>query len=181
MSNLKDALKDIRISVDAFNREMSRLEEEHKARIQKIFGEATKAFFQEWPEIECIHWNQYTPYWSDGDECVFGVNTIVYDKDRHFLEEYLGEDETGADEADDDWGYEGDPFINHKRYGNFSDEDKAAERARFSRLDDAHTAAKAMCEVVSSIDSDTMKSMFGDHVTVIVSKDGVVTEKYDHE
>jgi hypothetical protein len=33
-----------------------------------------KRIFEEWPEIEGIRWTQYTPYFNDGDPCVFHVN-----------------------------------------------------------------------------------------------------------
>lgn len=32
-----------------------------------------KAFFAENPEVQRLQWQQYTPYFNDGEECVFSV------------------------------------------------------------------------------------------------------------
>ncbi len=39
----------------------------------------------------------------------------------------------------------------------------------------------AVSKFVDAIDSDTMKEMFGDHVKVIATRDGVTIEEYEHD
>lgn len=40
---------------------------------------------------------------------------------------------------------------------------------------------KRVAQMVSGIEDDLMEAMFGDHVKVIVTKDGIETEDYDHD
>lgn len=46
------------------------IEAEGKAALQADF----KEFFEKNPTIEALRWSQYTPYFNDGDACVFSVN-----------------------------------------------------------------------------------------------------------
>ena len=45
---------------------------------KEVLGAAFKAFFDAHPEVEAIRWTQYTPYFNDGDACVFSVNDFTY-------------------------------------------------------------------------------------------------------
>lgn len=52
-------------------------------------------FFAEQPNLEAVRWEQYTPYFNDGDACVFRVHSWelkYHDKRKH----------TDADEDEDD-------------------------------------------------------------------------------
>lgn len=42
-----------------------------KAKGEKIVRAAIKEFFEIHPEIVALRWKQYTPYFNDGDACVF--------------------------------------------------------------------------------------------------------------
>lgn len=45
-------------------------------RLEAIdFEEQARELFQRIPEIEEFSWTQYTPYFNDGDECIFGVGS----------------------------------------------------------------------------------------------------------
>lgn len=47
--------------------------------------------FEKYPNLEAFQWNQYTPYFNDGDECTFGVNECYYIKcteDEELVEVY---------------------------------------------------------------------------------------------
>ena len=51
--------------------------EEFTEKMTKKFNEFFKNFFDKNPEISVVKWQQYTPYFNDGDECVF--RTYFYD------------------------------------------------------------------------------------------------------
>ena len=40
-----------------------------------IFTDLQKEIFTKYPELESFGWSQYTPYFNDGDTCVFSANT----------------------------------------------------------------------------------------------------------
>jgi hypothetical protein len=46
---------------------------------------------------------------------------------------------------------------------------------------DLHSDYKEVQSLVNGIDEDIMKAMFGDHVKVICSKDGIEVEEYEHD
>jgi hypothetical protein len=45
-----------------------------KEESRGVFKEAAQELFDTYPNLESFSWEQYTPYFNDGDECVFGVN-----------------------------------------------------------------------------------------------------------
>ena len=50
-----------------------------------------------------------------------------------------------------------------------------------SEYSDLYSDYKEVQSLVSGIDEDIMKAMFGDHVKVICSKDGIEVEEYEHD
>jgi hypothetical protein len=50
----------------------SLVENEGKKILSGFFSE----FFADHPDVHAIKWTQYTPYFMDGDPCVFGVNDV---------------------------------------------------------------------------------------------------------
>ena len=57
----------------------ARVTEAHQV-FQKTCREAVKEIFDDLfvnhPEIKTVYWSQYTPYFNDGDECIFNVHDI---------------------------------------------------------------------------------------------------------
>ena len=59
---------------------------EKKLELQMVIGQRGSdllqkefdALFIEYPEIGKIEWTQYTPYFNDGDPCVFGVGELAF-------------------------------------------------------------------------------------------------------
>jgi len=52
---------------------MTEMRKEMQTEGKKALKLALKEFFSAFPMVEAIRWNQYTPYFNDGDACVFGV------------------------------------------------------------------------------------------------------------
>lgn len=47
-----------------------------QTEMRKALTEELKAFFDSNPNIDAIRWHQYTPYFNDGDQCVFRVRDV---------------------------------------------------------------------------------------------------------
>jgi hypothetical protein len=62
----------------AAKKEIKRLREEQVERAKTAFTEASKDLFVKFPGLDSFGWRQYTPYFNDGDECVFGVSNDEY-------------------------------------------------------------------------------------------------------
>jgi hypothetical protein len=50
----------------------SLIEKEGRSILSGFFSD----FFADHPDIHAIKWTQYTPYFMDGDPCVFGLNDV---------------------------------------------------------------------------------------------------------
>lgn len=59
---------------------LSKVKEEYQAKIKAdgevALKESLKTFFEANPNIEAVRWTQYTPYFNDGDPCVFGLHGV---------------------------------------------------------------------------------------------------------
>lgn len=60
------------------------------------FKEEFNDFFAEYPTVEAFRWQQYTPYFNDGEACEFGVHGIEIQLKGHTTSGY--DDEDGFDE-----------------------------------------------------------------------------------
>jgi hypothetical protein len=125
---------------------------EFQARMEKegkdLFLQMSKSLFEENPTLVKFGWHQYTPYFNDGDECVFSADL----GDPHILLE--GQDEDLYDEQE-----------------YFSDSEKSDEANVWRNV-------RTFLEQFSD---DDVEMFFGDHVEVIVKRDGVEVQEYSHD
>jgi hypothetical protein len=54
------------------------LKRKFQEQAQGLFKEITKEFFEKNPGITGVVWTQYTPYFNDGDTCVFSVGDLTF-------------------------------------------------------------------------------------------------------
>ena len=122
-----------------------------------------KEFFDANPKITGITWTQYTPYFMDGDTCVFGMNEVYF---TNLPEEYH------------------DNLFDYTEYGGeelppdtFCDE--AGESITPESL------RKACEEFNNDLSSDAMldvlKETFGDHVQVTATRKGFNVTDHEHD
>jgi len=74
---LKENFEKMKEQIDSARTEM-------REKSPMFIEEACKQFFEECPEVEAVVWNQFTPYFNDGESCEFQVH------DKFFI---LTEDE----------------------------------------------------------------------------------------
>lgn len=60
---------------EELKKQMEELQEKIKKQGQETFFEIAKNIFERYPVIESFGWNQYTPYFCDGEQCEFGVRS----------------------------------------------------------------------------------------------------------
>lgn len=58
---------------------------------EKLLLKVTKELFVKYPDLEWFRWKQYTPYFNDGDECVFSAGIDYPDLKLHSEEDYIEE------------------------------------------------------------------------------------------
>ncbi len=148
-------MSDIKQKVKETREKLKTLKEDLEKKSKELFSESIKELFNIYPDLEIITWTQYTPYFNDGDECVFSANTDY--PELVFKDEMSLYEEEGAEE------------VSSQRY---DDKDK---------LKKAQEIEKQVISVLTSIDDDTYRAMFGNHVEVVVSRKGIEVNEYDHD
>jgi len=164
-----------------------------------VFDGATKSLFEDFPRVKFIGWSQYTPYFNDGDPCVFSVNTpqfivdisenndVEFDADENELSEVIRDEDAGNKEVIvlDEWSVK-----NYNGGRDHSDDfwidyykDKYERVVAVMGENALLELTKRVMELHRVIENaeDTLEERFGDGVMVIVSKDGIETEEYDHD
>lgn len=156
---------------DKLLEEQAELRTKFQAKAQELFKSVTKDFFDKNPGVQAIVWTQYTPFFNDGDTCVFGVNDPYFTnataeqlEDFTAWGEYEGEDENVWSESS--WG--------------FKYEMERHPEKDFSGIDMA-MVNKFATMIQSSEMEDVMEAMFGDHVRVTATRDGFDVDDHDHD
>lgn len=88
MEALREQLKK---EMEALNKRIDELNEEKMKKGQELLNFEFKNLFADFPDMDSFGWRQYTPYFNDGDECVFSAHI-----DQHSITI------NGADHYDDD-------------------------------------------------------------------------------
>jgi len=144
-------------------------------KAQGLFKNITKEFFEKNPGVNALVWTQYTPYFNDGEACVFNVNDVSFtnapDPENIRWDEYEGEEEgvwvtsnvKHTLESDRDWYKETKELILEK--GGV----------------DPQSCELMSKAIMSSEMEDVMLAMFGDHVQVVATREGFSVDEYDHD
>ena len=125
-------------------------------------GSELKTFLDSHPAIDMFAWYQYTPYFNDGDECVFRVG----DLHARLAGEPDDSDEREFESGSLPW------FEPH--YLKYNNEVVNLLPA---------TTIEALQELVSVWRNakDDLYAAFGDHVRVYVSGTGIDVETFEHD
>jgi hypothetical protein len=148
-----------------------RADEEMKAAAKAFFTAEAKVLFENNAELESFAWRQYTPYFNDGDECIFRVNTdtIVFTWNTPITEEE-------KDPFEHKWGAEVYSIEQDVKRGNKD------WQGRPTAFTSKHQTALNVGEFLDQFDEDTYKFLFGDHIEITVHRDGSITdEQFDHD
>jgi hypothetical protein len=162
-------------------------------RMKTAFNDVFKTFFEQYPEITAVAWNQYTPYFNDGEPCVFSVGDFFgLAKGQKFnvngeKEIELNEINSAYDLDLESFPYKGKPseyvYENRHKYDWYEQSIQAYENAskanpRYAEICDGW---KELVDVLSSTDENIYHTAFGDHVFVLATKDGIEVNEFDHD
>jgi hypothetical protein len=133
MGKLFEELKVLKKAYD------DKLRKEGEAAVKDAF----KDIFERFPELEMIWWTQYTPYFNDGDTCVFGVHDFYC---------------VFPDPANPEWE------VDYSDYDNDTWSLKSSKDPRKKEI------GKAVEELKNELPKDVMLSVFDDHVKVVATR-----------
>lgn len=179
---------DLLKKMQELNLEMNALKKKYLETGKEHFTIAMKEFFELYPFVSKIQWCQYTPYFNDGDECIFSV----HDPEILFDFEVLGQE---CPYEDEEYNYgEGSDFNviadHYKEWYTENDwaatavmNQAAVENALFDKGYDVVSFTNTWSELQSFIcsEEDLMKDLFGDHAIIEVTNKGASSDDYDHD
>jgi hypothetical protein len=166
-----------------------------------LFTEMTSELFNDNPTLMAFGWTQYTPYFNDGDVCTFRCNSdyptllikvgddlIAHDSNSGELE-INGEEVRSTYELQDTFKSLG--VDSYTKGGKLYAYDKATKAVtvdgvKIPTYDDYEKLFDAVegkvTEFLGSFEDEDMQTMFGDHQTITVSRNGSIeTEDYEHD
>ena len=171
--------------MNSVNKQIEELKRQNIETSKKVFHGAIAAFFKMYPEVAAIRWQQYTPYFNDGDVCEFGVHPPEFYSKEDF-EERDFDYEGNSWHKPSQWVYD-QVAKGEDKYGHIASykkeiaEYEALEAELGSRIHEINAGIEKFEKVFRSIDDDTMQSLFGDHVVVTATPNGIDVDEYDHE
>lgn len=139
------------------------------------------------PGIHSFGWRQYTPYYNDGEQCVFSVGNVwfltpgdaVDPEDRRRREEdyYAWEEEHSYAGK---YGFA--PTVHEQIYNEVTRRyvTKEYDNPRYdeARLERCQVLAEALWSDQYDL---ALLAKFGDHAIVTINKDKITVEFYEHE
>jgi hypothetical protein len=166
MSTLKEAF-------DNMIEEQVEIKNKFQKTAQELFKEITKEFFAKNPAINAVIWTQYTPYFNDGEACLFNVNQPSF---TNASGEELDDVNYGEYEGDDEniWVFE-DLEWSMKKHKEKYDPIIASGGIDIDSCKFLH------CVIKSSEMEDIMETMFGEHSRVVATREGFDVEEYEHD
>lgn len=141
--------------------------------LREEFKKELRSFFESTPEIKAIVWNQYTPYFADGAACEFSVNEVYFtNAESEILEENLNGISYGDIELEGFFS-----ITSNSKYGRNWDDTPTQEPVSL----EVQTSINDMAKKLNMIPDEVYLDMFGDHVTVTVTRDTITTSEYEHD
>jgi hypothetical protein len=151
------------------------LQRQFQEQAQALFKETTAEFFNLNPGIGAVVWTQYSPFWNDGEECVFSVNTPTFtNATGNDLNDVTGWGEYDGDN-DDIWAVDNLPYVltSGRDYYETNKQKILAGPAV-----DVESCKLFSDLIQSSEFENVMLAMFDNHVKVIATRDGFDVEEY---
>lgn len=161
MNNVLEQYKQLKQALLEKRQEFSKVAKE-------ALTEGAKTVFDSHPVLEKFGWNQYTPYFNDGDACTFSVYSDCPDLN--------GENYDDLHYQTKEWCSESRKYVD-KRENTFK-----GTPEEFEAVKNLMAAGDSVKAFLTQFDDDLLKDIFGDHVTVTINRDGTVeTDHYEHD
>lgn len=171
--------------------------EEQKAKFlkdnQEVFKGMVKEFFEECPKVQAVVWDQYTPYFNDGEECVFGVNEVYFimagfNENELPSNMYTYEEWEYAEDEDEDagtvftlgWGDGSYEEVVADRDCSWAKERSDKLQAEAKLYPDYYDKIVAFRSIINS-NEELMKGIFGDHASIHLTPTEIIVEECDHD
>jgi|SRR5277367_899324 len=152
------------------------------------------------PTVTWFGWTQYTPYFNDGEPCIFSVHSglavgvqdpsaspVVTNKDGFGALTQESDDDDDDDNDDEEYddaseGVEYNEFLG-KRISSYDSEVKDYPAGAYLGPDEARYDRCLVLEkaITSGAFDSVLLEHFGDHCTVRVTRNGIKVMEYSHD
>lgn len=168
---------------------------EIKTKIEEDSLELLKISFSEIfknHDFKSFSWNQYTPYWNDGDTCEFYAHTdsiYIDDEDeptyeydlKQLVSELENKEKTIKKIKRENKKLEDNKETKSWKYEKNIEKIKTLENSDIEKLKKRLNFLREIGDTFDSISQESLENMFGDHVTVTITSKGFSTERLDHD
>jgi hypothetical protein len=173
---LTDALQ----TLEDTKAQIAALKEQAREQMQALLKHGISTVWEEYGDIVAeFGWDQYTPYFNDGEPCEFGRGEIyiIGTQEPQDTGAFYGGFRNAVK-----WGEAG-VFGDYSGVGKVSKERGWGDNAkRNPDYDPRYAEAKDYIHgLVDALDNDILYDLFGDHVTVQIRPDGIETEHCVHD
>lgn len=159
---MSEKLKSIISNLELAKQKVEQLKRETVATAKLEFERSIKDIFEYIPRLKAISWLQYSPHFNDGDECIFGIRGI---NALSFVPERVGYEYENLTEGENHFIESGDGYSSYNT--------KSLKKEELETIN----ALMSFIEV----NEDLMEDLFGNHVSVLVTADGIEVEEYEHD
>jgi hypothetical protein len=149
-----------------------KFKEEIQTKLKTEFKKIISTLFEQNPKLNAIVWTQYTPYFMDGDPCVFSVGEVSFTN------------ATGDDLNDISYGqYDGEneDVVCLSTYTSLDSTWIDEKTKVYAEEIDFNLCVQLGKLMESNEMEEVMLATFGDHVKVIATRDGFDIQEYDHD
>lgn len=146
-----------------FLEDQKQIQNKFQEECKVLLNELVKGYFEKYPALKIITWAQYSPYFNDGDPCVFNVREPAFSTtdDVTPYGDYDGESKL----PESGWIYS---EYNTTNGSNITEEMEKDFKVFSSFIQDKNVER-------------VLESMFGDGVQVVCTKDGIESRDHYHD
>ena len=133
-----------------------------------LFDEFREHIFLKYPKLNSFGWTQYTPYFNDGDACLFYANTDYL----MINDEYAEDSEWFSKNKIISWGQWNQDIKSYE--GRVEEPNTQFDEDLLNAYDD-------IALFLGNFGNDFYLTKFGDHAEITVTKSSVDISDYDHD
>ena len=143
--------------VNEYNEQFKQITLDFQSKMQEAISNVFVEFFKAEPKVQAISWCQYTPYFNDGEECIFDVQDIYFILDGFDAENV--------------------PYSPYE----FEDDEQYVVAFRYGSDKEEYTENMKLLDNLVGANSDIMKYAYGDHVMVVITPTETFINEFEHD
>lgn len=145
--------------------ELTALKEKIRKEADSLVRSVLQSFISMHPGIRTIWWVQYTPYFNDGEPCIFRVGDLNFSTIDY-------EEGTVPDYPEDDFTFDEYALGKEKEIVKLG----ATLNLDIMTLRDCKELSRGLGAL-----GEELQYVFGDHTKIIVNSNGITAEEYEHD